>query len=101
MRAAPRQVLTTVIVAVVIFFALRATVQTSVIVGPSMEPGLHAGERIIVSKVVYRLHEPERGDVIVFHPPNSPQAEYIKRLIALPGEEIEITVKESEPYDTT
>ena len=96
MRTVPRQVIITLIVAIAIFFALRATIQTSVIVGPSMEPGLQAGERIFVNKVIYKLHEPERGDVIVFRPPNSPQEEYIKRLIAFPGEEVEI--KEGKVY---
>ncbi len=96
MRAARREVIRTLIIAIAIFFVLRATVQSSVIVGPSMEPGLQAGERIFVNKVVYKLHEPERGDVIVFHNPRNPREEYIKRIIALPGEAVE--VKEGEVY---
>ena len=48
------------------------------------------GERLIVNKVVYNLHRPERGDVIVFNPPNNQKADYVKRIIGLPGETIEI-----------
>ena len=96
MRRVSREILRTVILAVVIFFVLQATLQSSVVVGSSMEPGLQAGERLFVNKVVYKLHEPERGDVIVFRPPNNRQAEYIKRIIALPGETVEI--KEGEVY---
>ena len=55
-----------------------------------MEPNLQEGERLLVNKVVYHFHEPERGDVIVFHPPNNPQVEYIKRIIALPGDTVEV-----------
>lgn len=55
-----------------------------------MEPNLHEGQRIIISKIVYWFHEPERGDIIVFPNPNNPDEEYIKRIIGLPGEVVEI-----------
>jgi len=55
-----------------------------------MEPNLHEGQRIIISKIVYWFHEPERGDIIVFPNPNNPDEEYIKRIIGLPGETVEI-----------
>jgi len=55
-----------------------------------MEPNLHEGQRIIISKIVYWFHEPERGDIIVFPNPNNPGEEYIKRIIGLPGETVEI-----------
>jgi len=55
-----------------------------------MEPNLQERQRILINKVVYAFHEPERGDVIVFHPPNNRQADYIKRIIGLPGESVEI-----------
>ena len=55
-----------------------------------MEPNLHHGEFVIVSKVNYKLGEPERGDVVVFDFPRNITQEYIKRIIGLPGEEIRI-----------
>jgi len=55
-----------------------------------MYPSFHDGQQLLVNKVVYRFHEPERGDVIIFHPPNNEQGDYIKRIIGLPGESVEI-----------
>jgi len=55
-----------------------------------MEPSLEEGQRLLVNKAVYKFHEPERGDVIVFHPSHNPGDEYIKRIIGLPGESVEI-----------
>lgn len=51
------------------------------------------GQRVLVNKVVYEFHEPERGDVIVFAPPefhNQKVTPFIKRIIGLPGESVEI-----------
>ena len=55
-----------------------------------MEPGFHEGQRVLANKAVYHLHPPERGDVIIFHAPNDGQVDYIKRVIALPGESVKI-----------
>lgn len=90
MRTFLREIIGTLLLVVVIFFLLQITVQSFVIVGSSMEPNLQERQRILINKVVYAFHEPERGDVIVFHPPNNPQTDYIKRIIGLPGESIEI-----------
>ena len=90
MKSFFRELLLTLILAFVIFFLLQTTIQTFVVIGSSMEPNLHEEERLVISKVVYHLHEPERGDIIVFHPPNGQKTEYIKRVIALPGEMVEI-----------
>ena len=85
-----REIVLTVIMAVVIFLVLQSTVQSFIVVGASMEPNFDSGERLIVTKVSYRFHEPERGNVIVFHPPNNGRADYIKRIIALPGETVQV-----------
>ncbi len=58
--------------------------------GPSMLPTLHGGERLIVDKLTYRFREPNRGDIIVFRYPAEPSHYFIKRVIGLPGDEIEI-----------
>ena len=90
MKAFLREILVTLTLAVAIFILLQATVQSFVVIGSSMTPNLHENERLLVSKVVYRLHEPERGDVVVFRPPNRDHGDFIKRIIGLPGETVEV-----------
>ena len=90
MKTSVRDVLIMVVVAVAIFVGLRTTVETFVVYGPSMEPNFIETQRLIVNKVVYKLHEPERGDVIVLRAPNNQRESYIKRIIGLPGEAVEI-----------
>ena len=55
-----------------------------------MEPNFRDHEYLIVDEVSYRINEPERGDIIVFRYPRNPQEYFIKRLIGLPGEEVQI-----------
>jgi signal peptidase I len=90
MKALLREIALTLILAIVIFLLLQATVQSFVIVEHCMEPGFHEGERLLVNKVVYHFTEPKRGDVIILHPPLAPQLIYIKRLIALGGDSVEV-----------
>ncbi len=60
------------------------------VVGPSMEPGLGHDEYLVVEKISYAKHEPLRGDIIVFHDPRDREQTFIKRLIGLPGDRVEI-----------
>lgn len=90
MKAQLHQVLAIVLIAVGVFLLLRATVQSFVVYGSSMEPNLEDGQRLIVNKVVYRLRDPQRGEVIVFLPPAGQRVDFIKRIIALPGDTVEI-----------
>jgi signal peptidase I len=55
-----------------------------------MNPSLANGEYILVNKLAYRLGEPKRGDIIVFSFPNDPSQDLIKRVIGLPGDNIDI-----------
>ncbi|MFH1383052.1 MAG: signal peptidase I [Chloroflexota bacterium] len=90
MKTFLREVLSTLLIAVVIYFGLRASVQHSVIVSPSMEPTLLVGQHLIINKLAYMFQEPQRGDIVVFIPTNGQQGEFIKRIIGLPGESVEI-----------
>ena len=85
-----REIVETIALALVIFLLVRLAAQNFRIEGSSMEPNLHNGQFLIVNKLVYYLHPPERGDVIVFQAPDSPRKDYIKRVVGLPGEEVEI-----------
>jgi len=96
MKRSVREFLILLAIAVVIFVGLRSAVQTFVVYGPSMEPNFWDEQRLLVSKVVYKIHEPERGDVIVFHPPDMKRDSYIKRIIGLPGESV--TIEDGEVY---
>lgn len=62
--------------------------QISRVEGDSMYPTLEDGQYTIVNKLVYRLHPPERGDIVVFRAPQEPSKDYVKRIIGLPGEKI-------------
>jgi len=55
-----------------------------------MEPSFQEGQRVLVNKVVYYFREPQMGDVIVFWPPFDSKEPFIKRIIGLPGESVEI-----------
>ncbi len=60
------------------------------VVGHSMEPTLEDNQYLVVSKLDYRLHKPQRGDIVVFRDPHDGQRKLIKRIIGLPGEILEI-----------
>lgn len=90
MKAFFREILITAVLALVLFLIIQATVQSFVVVGISMEPSFYDGQRLLVSKVTYYFGEPKRGDVIVFQPVGNQREDYIKRIIALPGDTIEV-----------
>ncbi len=81
-----------------LFFALMImalvlvfVVQPVKVEGTSMLPRLHDGERIFVNKLIYYgLPELERGDIVVFWYPDDPSKSYIKRVIGLPGETVQL-----------
>ena len=85
-----REIVETVLLTLLIFLAIRTLIQNFRIEGVSMEPNLHDGQYLIINKLVYYLHPPERGDIVVFHYPKNPQRDFIKRVIGLPGEKVEV-----------
>ncbi len=58
------------------------------VIGASMEPTLHTNDRLIVSKISYKLEAIKRGDIVVLHSPKNSDIEYIKRVIGIAGDEI-------------
>ncbi|ALX47315.1 signal peptidase I [Lentibacillus amyloliquefaciens] len=77
-----------VLIAVVIAFLLRSFVLvTSVVEGESMEPTLENGEIVLFNKFTYLFNDPERGDIVII---DRRQKNYVKRVIALPGENVAV-----------
>lgn len=81
-------------IGVVIIAALllnRFVIQKVQVDGQSMEPALHSQEQLILEKVSYNFVKPERFDIVVLHPPGYDKSTlYIKRVIGLPGETVQI-----------
>ncbi len=108
-RSFLRDLVETLLLTLIIFLIVNALTGRFQVRGTSMEPTLHNGQYIIVSKLSYRLGDPQRGDIIVFRPPNGAHEDYIKRIIGLPGEKVEIRegavwingYRLEEPYITT
>ena len=71
-------------------FIITFIAQSFVVEGSSMEPSLHNRERLLVNKLVYRFKEPQRGDVVVFRYPANPKRKFIKRIIGVPGDVVEV-----------
>ena len=64
--------------------------QPFIVRGASMEPNFYDGEYLVVDEIKYRFNAPERGEVIVFRYPNDPKQFFIKRIIGLPGETVNL-----------
>ena len=130
MRSAIREVLETVLLTVLIFLLVRAVVQNFKVEGHSMDPTLADGQYLLINKAIYwqldlqplaavlpqftgqaegtinLFRPPARGDVIVFRAPQSPDKDFIKRVIGVPGDRVEVRggkvyvngIALSEPY---
>lgn len=81
----------TFVVSLVILFLIYGFLAFPEIVsGASMEPLLQDRDRILVEKVLKNFQEFERGEVIVFHPPDDDHTDYVKRVIGIPGDVVKI-----------
>lgn len=113
-RGVVRELLETALFILLVFFIVRGIVQNFKIEGSSMEPTLHTGQYILVNKlvyfhfdlnaplrlfpgqeqlpqrIIYPFHPPRRGDIVVFEYPRDVSKDYIKRVIGLPGETVEV-----------
>jgi signal peptidase I len=116
-----REVLETVVLAVLVFLIIQTVWRNFWVEGQSMEPNVHNGQYVVVDHLIYatgfpvnilrstigrsdrgrqfldrHFHSPQRGDVIVFVPPTNSTHDYIKRVIGIPGDRVEI--KQSRVY---
>jgi signal peptidase I len=114
-RSALWEIAETLLLALVIFLLVRSVVLNFRVEGLSMEPSLDTGQMLLVNRqvyfhfdlngvldalpfverdgerIIYLLHPPQRGDIVVFEPPiGRPEKPYIKRVIGLPGETVSI-----------
>lgn len=87
-----RSVLSVVTAGILVFLLGAFVIGVFTVSSDSMSPGLLRGDSVLVNRVVYRLHPPRRGDIIVFHFPQAGGREFVKRVVGLPGD----VVKEQE-----
>jgi signal peptidase I len=80
----------TIFAALLSLIIIVFVVQAFYIPSGSMEPTLRTGDRILVSKFAYRIWDVHRGDIIVFRYPLNPNKDFVKRVVGLPGERIEM-----------
>ncbi|MGB8707552.1 MAG: signal peptidase I [Dehalococcoidia bacterium] len=85
-----RDIIAPVLLGLAVFALFHVTVGSFKVYGSSMLPTIEEGEYIMVSKAAYFFGEPQRGDIIVFDSPQDPKSDLIKRIIALPGDTVEI-----------
>ncbi len=105
-HSGPRELAELVPLFVLIFVLVNLASARFVVEGDSMQPNFHSNQFILVSRVNYLIASPQRGDIVVFHYPLNPANDYIKRVIGLPNQTVEIRatqvyvdgVKLDEPY---
>jgi len=81
----------TILLALVLFLAINALSARVRVENVSMRPTLQPGEFLLINRVAYKLGQPSIGDIIVFHAPGVSDLDYIKRVIALPGDTVRIS----------
>ena len=77
-----------VLLALAVYLVATISIQTVHVVGISMSPSLSNGDLVLASKLDYRVHDPERGDIVILKDPMDGSKDFIKRIIGLPGDRI-------------
>ncbi|HKV86447.1 MAG TPA: signal peptidase I [Candidatus Dormibacteraeota bacterium] len=83
-----REVFEVLVLATILYFGISFAVQAVHVEGLSMFATLDDQDYLIANKIDYRLHAPQRGDIIILRPPTNNSQDFIKRIIALPGERL-------------
>ncbi len=91
------EIVKVIVISLAIIIPIRYfLIQPFYVKGASMEPNFYDREYLVIDELSYRFSEPQRGDIIVFRYPRDPSQYFIKRIIGLPGEKIEL--KEGKVY---
>ena len=90
-RQGAREILTTVLPALLLALLVNMFVGEAVAIedGPSMQPNLYRGDRMLTEKISYRFHPPRRGDVVIVDRPGN-EVTLVKRVVAVAGETVEV-----------
>jgi signal peptidase I len=91
MKSVIKEIAITVGIALAIYLLFNIFIHNAVVHMSSMDPTLHEGQRLFALK---RFIDPNRGDIIIIRPPVAPNDEFVKRLIGLPGDVIEVKNKQ-------
>lgn len=87
-RTAVRDLLEIAILALGLYLAASLAVLAVHVVGSSMNPSLQNNDLVLASRLDYRLHAPQRGDIVIIKDPYDPSQSFIKRVIGLPGDHV-------------
>ena len=85
------EILQMLVMALVLYFVIDSVVARVRVQKISMEPTLMPGEILLVNKLEYKFRDMEYGDIITFHFPLEPELDYVKRVIGLPGDKVEVS----------
>jgi signal peptidase I len=96
-RTIIRDIIEVLLLALAIYVVIAFALQTVRVEGESMVPTLQNNDLLFANKISYHFHGPGRGDIVVLEPPESPNRDFIKRVIGLPGETIEIDGRYVDP----
>jgi len=89
-KSALREFLETIALAVIVVLLVRVVVMNYRVVGHSMEPNIHEGQFLLIDKLFYAQKAARRGDIIILRPPDVPDQIYVKRVIGVPGDTVEV-----------
>jgi signal peptidase I len=85
-----RDILEVLIIAVVLYIAIWSALQTVRVDGDSMVNTLQNNDLLLASKISYYFGDPSRGDIVVLIPPSDPTKDFIKRVVGIPGDTLQI-----------
>ena len=92
-RSFPRDALEVLVVALALYLGASLSVQAVHVEGTSMSPSLQNDDLVLASRLDYRFHQPQRGDIVIVRDPFDPGQDFIKRVVGLPGDRILIRAR--------